>query len=109
MLSKLSIYDSNLDSLPEWLGELTEISVLDLRENNITTVPVSLAELKQLKILNLDKNPLNPELTEAYKQGIDGVKAYLRAKAAAQITLNEAKLILVGEGEVGKTCLMDVT
>src|SRR5439155_7167447 len=32
---------------------------------------------------------------------------YLRAKAAAQITLNEAKLILVGEGEVGKSCLMD--
>jgi hypothetical protein len=43
----------------------------------------------------------------AHKQGLDAVKAYLRAKAEAQITLNEAKLILVGEGEVGKTCLMD--
>ena len=56
---------------------------------------------------NLDENPLNPELAEAYKQGLDAVKAYLRAKAEAQIILNEAKLILVGEGEVGKTCLMD--
>jgi GTPase SAR1 family protein len=31
---------------------------------------------------------------------------YLRAKAQAQITLNEAKLILIGEGEVGKSCLL---
>src|SRR5439155_11310313 len=31
---------------------------------------------------------------------------YLRAKAGAQVTLNEAKLILVGEGEVGKSCLL---
>ena len=60
-----------------------------------------------MKELNLDHNPLNPELAAAYKQGLDAVKAYLRAKAAAKITLNEAKLILVGEGEVGKTCLMD--
>ena len=60
-----------------------------------------------MNILALDNNPLNRELTEVYEQGLDAVKAYLRAKAAAQITLNEAKLILVGEGEVGKTCLMD--
>ena len=31
---------------------------------------------------------------------------YLRAKAEGQITLNEAKLILIGEGEVGKSCLL---
>jgi len=57
--------------------------------------------------LNIDHNPLNPELAEANKRGFEAVKAYLRAKAAGQIMLNEAKLILVGEGEVGKTCLMD--
>ncbi|MEZ4642720.1 MAG: COR domain-containing protein [Chloroflexota bacterium] len=56
----------------------------------------------------MNDNPLNPELVAAaYKEGLDAVKAYLRAKAGAQIKLNEAKLILVGEGEVGKTCLMD--
>ena len=58
-------------------------------------------------VLYYDDNPLNPELAEAYKQGLEAVKAYLRAKATAKIILNEAKLILVGEGEVGKTCLMD--
>jgi hypothetical protein len=62
--------------------------------------------LENLSRLELDNNPLNPELAEAYKQGIDGVKAYLRAKAESQITLNESKLIIVGEGEVGKSCLL---
>jgi Leucine-rich repeat (LRR) protein len=56
--------------------------------------------------LNLNENPLNPELAEAYRHGIPSVMTYLRAKAKAQITLNEAKLILIGEGEVGKTCLI---
>jgi hypothetical protein len=57
--------------------------------------------------MDLRQNPLNPELAEAYKQGLPAVKAYLRAKAeGGQITLNEAKLILVGEGGVGKTSLL---
>ncbi|PKN92930.1 MAG: hypothetical protein CVU44_12935 [Chloroflexi bacterium HGW-Chloroflexi-6] len=57
--------------------------------------------------LFIDNNPLNPELAEAYKQGTKGVMAYLRARAEAQLILSEAKLILIGEGEVGKTCLLD--
>ena len=51
-------------------------------------------------------NPLVPELAAADKEGLDAVKKYLRAKAGAQVVLNEAKLILIGEGEVGKSCLL---
>jgi len=97
----------NLKSLPNWIDELTTINRLLLFGNFLTDLPRSFANLRHLSKLNLDGNPLNPELAEAYKQGVKGVRAYLRAKAKAQITLNEAKLILVGEGEVGKTCLMD--
>jgi hypothetical protein len=78
-----------------------------LSGNLLSDLPSSLAQLEHLEKLALDDNPLNPELAAAYKQGIDAVKAYLRAKAVSgQITLNEAKLILVGEGEVGKSCLL---
>lgn len=68
--------------------------------------PSLVGQLSLWRILSINGNPLNPELAEAYKQGLDAVKAYLRAKADS-ITLQEAKLILIGEGEVGKTCLMD--
>ncbi|MEP7136778.1 MAG: COR domain-containing protein [Chloroflexota bacterium] len=55
----------------------------------------------------MDNNPINPELAAAYKEGFASVQSYIYAKAKAQTVLNEAKLVLVGEGEVGKTCLMD--
>ena len=75
--------------------------------NKLDSLPSSLALLPKLKDLHLENNPLKPELEAAYEEGIDAVKSYLQAKAGTQIRLNEAKLILVGEGEVGKTCLMD--
>lgn len=96
-----------LGRLPEWIGELTGLTALHLNNNGLIDIPTSLAQLEHLENLRLSGNPLNPELAAAYKEGINAVKRYLRAKAGAQIVLNEAKLILVGEGEVGKSCLLD--
>jgi len=45
-------------------------------------------------------------LAAAAGEGTDAVKRYLQVQAAAQVVLNEAKLILIGEGEVGKSCLL---
>ena len=56
----------------------------------------------QLQGLDLDGNPLEPELAAAYEQGTEAVLAYLRAKAAAQVKLYEAKLILVGKARLAK-------
>ncbi len=98
--------NNRLTALPPSIGNLRQLKWLDVSNNLLADLPDSLVQLKQLIKLNLDGNPLNPELAAAYKHGIDAVKAYLRAKAEAQIILNQAKLILIGEGEVGKTCLL---
>ncbi len=74
--------------------------------NRITDLPIVIADFRNLQELSLDANPLNPELAAASKEGLDAVKRYLRAKAEAQVVLNEAKLILIGEGEVGKSALL---
>ncbi|MEM9271473.1 MAG: COR domain-containing protein [Cyanobacteria bacterium P01_F01_bin.143] len=74
--------------------------------NQLTSLPYKLIELGNLIELNLDDNPLNPDLAAAYEQGLDAVMQYLSAKAEGEIILNEAKLILIGEGEVGKTSLL---
>ena len=105
-LQTLDLSRNGLTALPEWLGGLSQLRVLELNVNRLTDLPSTLGQLGELQSLNLDDNPLNPELAAAYKEGLDAVKRYLRAKAEAQVALNEAKLILIGEGEVGKSCLL---
>ncbi|MBI4784532.1 MAG: hypothetical protein HY785_24935 [Oscillatoriophycideae cyanobacterium NC_groundwater_1537_Pr4_S-0.65um_50_18] len=58
-----------------------------------------------METLALDGNPLNPALKSAYDAGLDELKAYLRSLENAE-PLYEAKLVLVGEGNVGKTTLL---
>ena len=111
LLTNLYLSDNDLVMLPEAMGNLIELQNLELSNNHLTDIPSSLSKLNHFnKVVyynsSIKDNPLNRELVAAYNEGSSSVKAYLRAKAVAQITLNEAKLILVGEGEVGKSCLL---
>jgi Leucine-rich repeat (LRR) protein len=105
-LRQLDLFNNQLRELPEAIASLTQLQQLDLFNNQLRELPEALASLTQLQRLDLKNNPLNPDLAAAYEQGTEAVLQYLRAKAQAQITLNEAKLILIGEGEVGKSCLL---
>jgi hypothetical protein len=97
---------TDVDLLPEWIGDFAQLEWLDVEHNRLADLPPSLANLPKLKKLALRGNPLNPELDAANEEGLDAVKRYLRAKSEAQVVLNEAKLILIGEGEVGKSCML---
>jgi hypothetical protein len=105
-LQQLYLSNNQLTEVPESLASLTQLQQLDLDDNPLTELPEALASLTQLRQLYLDDNPLNAHLAAAYEQGTEALLQYLRAKAEAEITLNEAKLILIGEGEVGKSCLL---
>ncbi|MBF2088179.1 MAG: leucine-rich repeat domain-containing protein, partial [Synechococcales cyanobacterium K32_A2020_035] len=105
-LKQLSVDSCRLSCLAEWLGELTNLEDLDLRENYLLDLPTSLGQIPNLETLELKDNPLNPDLAAAYRQSTEAVLQYLRARAEGEVVLNEAKLILVGEGEVGKSCLL---
>ncbi|MBW4527170.1 MAG: leucine-rich repeat domain-containing protein [Phormidium tanganyikae FI6-MK23] len=105
-LQLLFLANNQLTELPEVVASLSQLQLLDLNNNQLTELPEAIASLSQLQSLFLHNNPLNPDLTAANEQGIEAVMQYLRAKAEGKVTLNEAKLILVGEGEVGKSCLL---
>ena len=105
-LRTLYIDTNNFSEIPPFVFKLCNLETLWCHINNLTDLPVELLSLERLRDLSLNRNPLNPELSEANKQGLNAVIQYLRAKSEAKITLNEAKLILIGEGEVGKTCLL---
>ena len=107
VLSLLLLYFTRLrTAIPEWLGNLTQLQRLYLSNNQLRELPEWLGNLTQLQRLYLSNNPLNPEFAAADKQGLEAIQAYLRALAEGKVLLNEAKLILVGEGDVGKTCLL---
>jgi Leucine-rich repeat (LRR) protein len=105
-LQSLNLARNSVKVLPEELGNLTELYGLDARGNQLSNLPASISELKALRVLYLAENPLNPELAAVFEDGIDALKRYARAKAEANVVLNEAKLIMIGEGEVGKSCLL---
>ena len=105
-LKKLYLFSNQISILPEWINKLVEIEYIDININKINDLPPSLAQLEHLTDLSLELNPLNPALQSAYKQGLDAVKAYLRSLEQNAEPLYEAKLVLVGEGNVGKTTLL---
>jgi Leucine-rich repeat (LRR) protein len=105
-LDWLHITRSKVDRVPNSVSELRNLTVLGLDGNQLTDLPSSLLALEKLSSIRLKDNPLNPELAAAYKEGIAAVKRYLRAKTGPQVSLWEAKMILVGEGEVGKSSLL---
>ena len=105
-LSQLSLRRNNLEVLPESVGSLSELRFLDLRDNRFTTVPKSLADLVARDIdVRFDGNPLHDPIPEIIGRGPLALVAYLKS-LDNEIALYEAKLLLVGEGNVGKTSLV---
>lgn len=113
-LTDLYFYDNKLTTLPPEIGQLTALMSLYLHINQLTTLPILLGKLPQLKYLNILDNPLPAELIKLAEGDSSRLIEYLRelAKAAdaagedAARRFDEAKLLLVGPGEVGKTWLL---
>jgi len=56
--TELSLFYLGLTELPESLGNLSRLKVLDLRNNQLTELSESLGNLSQLQVLSLSDNQL---------------------------------------------------
>lgn len=106
--SVLDLSGLNLSFIPEEVFSLNFLTELDLSNNKIEEIPVQIRVLENLKKLTLENNPIKNIPFEIIKSGVDSIKRYLQEVHSAGSTsqLMEAKLLLVGEGGVGKTTLM---
>ena len=95
------------------LAGLTRLKHLDLRDNQIITLPETFLD-RDIEIawkyeylsegINLDGNPLTTPPPEIVKQGKQAIREYFQQqREAGQDYLYEAKLLIVGEPEAGKT------
>ena len=105
-LTELDAGICTLNSISDSIGNLKKLRRLLLSGNKLVDLPKSIGLLDNLEYISIDGNPLNPALQSAYNQGLDALKAYLRSLEENAEPLYEAKLVLVGEGNVGKTTLL---
>ncbi len=122
-LQRLELDSNQLTSVPKCLGELTALKVLRLDNNQLTGVPECLGELTELEELYLHGNDrlgipadiLGPTWEEVHinsrkdlspARPKDILDYYFGLQNSAR-PLNEAKLMLIGWGGVGKTSLVN--
>ncbi|WP_072015976.1 COR domain-containing protein [Leptolyngbya sp. KIOST-1] len=105
-LETLNISDLGLMQIPDAIARISSLEFLFVDNNHVKDLPLYFHEFENLKDISLDNNPLNPDVAAAANQGSAAIQQYLRARSNGETLLNEAKLILVGEGEVGKSCLL---
>jgi len=107
-LTELNFYGNKLMSLSPEIGQLTALTTLNLYGNQLTSLPPEIGQLTNLITLDLYENPLEPALLSAFEGELDEVREYLNSlkDKVKREELYEAKLILIGEGKVGKTTLL---
>jgi internalin A len=101
----LSLAGNQLTSLPPELAQLSNLQHLALDGNQLTVLPAELGQLTNLLTLDLAGNQLVEPLPGLVAQGPQAVLAYLRSLDDAEPQY-DAKLLLVGEGEAGKSSLI---
>jgi Leucine-rich repeat (LRR) protein/GTPase SAR1 family protein len=130
-LEELILNNNCIESLPAEIGKLTALRSLIVRGNRLTTLPPAIGGLRNLKHLRLRVNDIitlpkdlgriagiqsvslsAPEkLTfppaDIGRLGGNAIIRYLRAAEKGEETVLESKLLLVGEGTVGKTWLYE--
>ncbi|MEM8808649.1 MAG: COR domain-containing protein [Cyanobacteria bacterium P01_G01_bin.38] len=113
-LTDLLLSSNQISEIPECIRRLSQLEKLELGNNNIEQCPLWLEDLPNLKTLDLRRNPLpiSPEVlgpadTRQDPGTTEGIFNYLRQLHSGEVRpLNEAKLLLVGQGSVGKTSLI---
>lgn len=104
-LSEMILRGNRLTSVPKELDQLRNLYGLWLNENQLTTIPKELGQLSKLENLYLDDNPLKSPPSKVLNQGTKAILAYLQELGKGKKERYEAKLLILGDGSEGKTCV----
>lgn len=107
-LRELYLNGNQLIKLPKEIAKLKNLERLELSSNQLTQLPKEIAQLEKLEYLGLsgNENLISPP-PAVVEKGTEAVLKYLKALEEEKTTVWTSKMVLVGEGGVGKTCLLD--
>lgn len=109
-LNILYLSGNPLLSLPVEISLLRNLKILHLKHNKLRKLPEEIVELRNLQEIRLDGNPLRFPPIQIATQGLEAIKDYISSAQKDKLgkrILFEAKLMIVGQGEVGKTSLLN--
>ncbi|MBF0466451.1 MAG: TIR domain-containing protein [Nitrospirae bacterium] len=105
----LDLSNRGLTTLPPDIGNLNNLQTLDIYNNQLTALPHEIGKLNKLTDFFVSDNPLKTPPIEIASKGIHAIREYfelLNKKTTVITKLYEAKLIIVGQGGVGKTSIL---
>jgi internalin A len=111
-LSELNLRSNQLTTLPPVIGQLTNLKIFALQNNQLVNLPQEIQRLSSLKKLDLRGNQLQipPEILGDAWDNLGAPSKILSYYFSLQVEpkkpLNEAKVLVVGQGSVGKTSLV---
>lgn len=109
-LKYLYLPNANIKYLPENIGNLQELEILCIWGTKVKRLPDSCLKLSNIKSLYLTKSIfediLPPEIID--QSPLEAINYIIKYQNDIQkIEVNESKMIIVGQGGVGKTCLLN--
>ena len=102
--------------LPNSIGSLSNLQMLNLNNTKISKLPDSISSLSNLQRLDLSGTPLFSTLPPEMQRYIfygDEVQAVIRyilqmqSESVKKQYFNESKMVVVGQGSVGKSCVIN--
>ncbi|MEU0035519.1 leucine-rich repeat domain-containing protein [Streptomyces sp. NPDC006333] len=105
-LTELYLSGNGLTAVPDSLGNLTRLTELNLSGNGLAVLPDSLGNLTQLTGLHLGENPIVTPPPEIVSAGAQAVVSFLAEMGHDPVHQWASKVVVVGEGRVGKTSLL---
>lgn len=109
-LKEIYFRHSALTKLPEGFGNSNKLKSLFLYKSKISSLPRSLGNAENLKLISIDHTPLEEKIPpEILKQSAKEIVRYvLDLQSNSKKTyFNEAKMLIVGQGSVGKTSVLE--
>lgn len=110
-LQQLFLFGNQLTNVPKEISQLDALRILDLHNNKLSELPKQLAELKDLYKLNLQGNPFQIEILPEVLADISNPQRffdfYSEIWSGKTRPLNEGKVVVIGNEEVGKSSLVE--
>ncbi|NND77029.1 MAG: hypothetical protein HKN39_02455 [Flavobacteriales bacterium] len=103
-LVRLNLENNHVSNVATGLSKLKNLNYLNLKNNLLSEIAEQIANMDNLKEINLADNPFEMLPPEIIARGLESIRNFYK-ELKVQDFIYEVKLIIVGEGRVGKTCI----